>query len=75
MKSIRQICAATFLVGALTYTTFAGEMNYPIVQPPPSQLQQVSLATEETNVVSSQSSDNIVINVVMSVLQTVSILP
>lgn len=76
MKSLRQLCATTALVCALTYTTFAGEMDCPIVQPPPpSQPQQSSPATPESSLSNGESSDISVINVVVTVLQAILVLP
>ena len=76
MQHLRQLCVAAAFVCALTYTTFAGEMNYPIVPPPPPPDPAAATANESgTSTTSSETAATVTVEgVVGSLLQDLMII-
>ena len=67
MQRLRQLSAAAVLICALTYTTFAGDMNYPVTPPPPPP--DEITATTESPISSESTSGDIIEAILWNALQ------
>ena len=81
MQHLRQLCAAAALVFALTFSTFAGDMHYPVApQPTPT---PESITTEESGTAAAPTQGTaqgeagpaeVIVDIMFSLLQGVIIL-
>ena len=74
MQHLRQFCVVAALICALTYTTFAGDMEYPVVPPPPPPSSPSTIITEELQPIEGATSSetaslNIMEEIAWSLLQ------